>query len=214
MLTRYRRSHRHPRLDRCFVGLAHPVHFGLPLRLRKPWARIAVERDAARERRSAGLKSVKPSSCAASVWQLSHLQCLLPPEADLAMKKHRWRRRIVRDEVDFRSPGPLLAHCGGSRQCSRMSAMEGTPDGRRMRPGPPLGTQTGPSITGHCPRRNVILDFVTAARIDRAWIGVAKLIYCKKGLCDLTGSETQPHAEPEPHLVAPSHSPVAPAAAG
>ena len=45
-----------------------------------------------------------------SVWQESHLQCLPPSEADLAMRKHRCRRRIVRDEVHFRSPSPLLAH--------------------------------------------------------------------------------------------------------
>jgi hypothetical protein len=148
MLTRYRRSHRHPRLDRCFVGRAHPVHFRLPLRLRKPWARIAVERDAVRERRSAGLKSVKPSSCAASVWQLSHLQCLLPPEADLAMRKYRCRRRIVRDEVDFRSPGPLLAPSASSRRCSDMAAFGGTPDARSTRPIPALLTRSRPTRPG------------------------------------------------------------------
>jgi hypothetical protein len=60
------------------------------------------------ECRSAGLKSMKQSSCAALVWRLSYLQSLRPLEADLAMQRHRRRRGTVTDEVSLRSSGPLL----------------------------------------------------------------------------------------------------------
>jgi hypothetical protein len=45
----------------------------------------------------------------------------------------------------------LLAHSGGSRQCSRMPAMEGRPDGRQTRSAPPFLTRVG-----HCPRSGML----------------------------------------------------------
>jgi hypothetical protein len=44
----------------------------------------------------------------------------------------------------------LLARCGGSRQCSAMSAIEGKPDGRRTRLEPALLTPSGrpPALSG------------------------------------------------------------------
>jgi hypothetical protein len=38
---------------------------------------------------------MKQSSVQLLVWPLSYLQILLPPEADLAMQKHRRRQGIV-----------------------------------------------------------------------------------------------------------------------
>jgi hypothetical protein len=55
------------------------------------------------------------------------------------------------------APWPLLAHCGGSRRCSRMSAIDGKPDGRRTRPGPAPSThcRTQESLihNGECRRK-------------------------------------------------------------
>src|SRR5450432_3218760 len=49
----------------------------------------------------------------------------------------------------FRS---LLAHCGGSRHCSRMSAIEDKPDGRQTRPEPALLTRADPECASQHPR--------------------------------------------------------------
>jgi hypothetical protein len=52
----------------------------------------------------------------------------------------RWLRSISEDRL-------LVARTGGSHQRSRTSAIEGKPDGRRMRPEPPLVTRGGHFLT-------------------------------------------------------------------
>jgi hypothetical protein len=93
-------------------------------------------RDAAHRATECGPEFDETIDCAALAWRLSYLQSLLPPEADLAMRKHRRRRGIVSDEVGFRSSGPLLAPSASSLRRSKTAAMEGEADGRRARSAP------------------------------------------------------------------------------
>jgi hypothetical protein len=47
-------------------------------------------------------------------------------------------RAIAEEVIEYGNERSVLAPTGGSRQRSRTSAMQGEPDGRRMRPGPLL----------------------------------------------------------------------------
>ena len=66
-------------------------------------------RDAAHRATECGPEFDETIDCAALAWRLSYLQSLLPPEADLAMRKHR--RRLAIDEgafIRFPHPPPLV----------------------------------------------------------------------------------------------------------
>jgi len=66
-----------------------PTHASVAGEVDSRYTRIAVERDAA-PRASTCRPEIDGSHRAVQllVWPLSHLQSLLPPEADLAMRKH------------------------------------------------------------------------------------------------------------------------------